>query len=172
MVSFPEHGFVVLLATSAGVAAGVADGDVTGVLHGVPVSAGAALLTAVSVGTGVAEATALLVDVELAEVDVGAAHRETCSALTESGIPVYSATNSSRDFRAADSRRTTDSPAAGGLPRVADVEVAAMVGAAVGASAATVVVRGGALVLGTAVEVTCIVAVGGAVDPFSAVVGC
>ncbi len=87
MVSFPEHGFVVLLATSAGVAAGVADGDVTGVLHGVPVSAGAALLTAVSVGTGVAEATALLVDVELAEVDVGAAHRETCSALQRAAFP-------------------------------------------------------------------------------------
>ena len=75
MVSFPEHNLVVLPATSAGIA-GVAGGAATGVLLGVPVSAGAALLAAAGVGMEVAKASALLVDVGLAGVDVGAAHRE------------------------------------------------------------------------------------------------
>ena len=73
MVSFPEHDFV---ATSAGTA-GVAGGEATGVLLGVPVSAGAALLAAVVVGMEVAEASAMLVDEGLAVVDVGAAHGGT-----------------------------------------------------------------------------------------------
>ena len=76
MVSFPEHDVVVLPATSTGIA-GVAAGAATDVLLGLPVSAGAALLAAVSVGMEVAEASALLVDVVVADVDVGAAYKET-----------------------------------------------------------------------------------------------
>ena len=96
MVSLPEHDLVVLPATSAAIA-GVAGGAATGVLLGVPVSAGAALLAAASVGMKVAEASALLVDVGLAEVD--AAHRKPVGALAASSNPVYSASNSSRGFR-------------------------------------------------------------------------